>query len=464
MSARGRLEARFRRAADSARAACGKLPQWPELRIPEPLLASMETAAALDGGAPPEELASYYCEKMPALLVELLADAAFAPLYHQPIDRARWPRLAAALDGLYAALAAAGLDPAPLVGAPSAAALLAARPSPAALYAGTLFASGLPLTGAYPADRARLVREINDPGSVIPEINDRGSVIAARVDLRLSGNLVHELCHGPADAAAGGAPWIVVEAAALHLGAAARAAHVFPDEPGEAVPGVARFVAIGDALAARFGEAALWRVLYRVPLAETFPPPIAAALEVAAWQDWLRRRHAPFARDAEAAQAWIKLACGAAPIAAGDGAESAARHPELLAAAARTPWSALAWWHEEPSSADGARVERAVRALGQVNRLAPLFETAPSEPPGGRITLDVAECRLRAAPRPDGVFGEPADWWFPPPLARRLHERGARGIVVENVTRARSAAAASVLTELSLASGPLAAETVLRSP
>src|SRR5581483_6732625 len=151
----------------------------------------------------------------------------------------------------------------------------------------------------------------------------------------------------------------------------------------------ARFVAIGDALAARFGEAALWRVLYRVPLAETFPPPIAAALEVAAWQDWLRRRHAPFARDAEAAQAWIKLACGAA----------------LLAAGARTPWSALAWWDEEPSSADGARVERAVRALGQVNRLAPLFETAPSEPPGGRITLDVAECRLRAAPRPDGVFG-----------------------------------------------------------
>jgi hypothetical protein len=444
------LTARFARAAaravDRARAACGKLPQWPELRIPEPLLASIEIAAALDGGAPPEELAHYYCDKMPQLLVELLADADFAPLFHRAIELAEWPRLDQALQGLYAALAAVGLDPAPLLGAPTPAALYAARPTPAALYAGSLFASGLPLTGAYPADRARLVRD-------------------GALDLRLSGNLVHELCHGPPRASAIATPWIVLEAAALHLGAAARVQHVFPDEAGEAVPGVARFVAIGGALEARFGAAALWRVLYGAPLAETFPPRVAAALEVAAWQDWLRRRHAPFARDAEAALAWVKLAAGAADglVAGGDGAASAARRPDLLAAAARTPWSALAWWREEPSSADGARVERAVRALCQVNRLAPLFETAPSEPPGGRVALDVDACRLYAAARKDGVFGEPADWWFPPPLARRLHERGARLVAVEGVTRARTREAAAALVELALGSSPLAAETVLRS-
>jgi len=32
--------------------------------------------------------------------------------------------------------------------------------------------------------------------------------------------------------------------------------------------------------------------------------------------------------------------------------------------------------------------------------------------------LDVAACVLRAEPRAEGVFAEPAWWLFPPPLAR----------------------------------------------
>jgi hypothetical protein len=458
MSARERLEARFRRAADEARAKHPiALIEWPELRIPEPLLASMLMAEALTtraGEPPPEELAAHYCGKMPQLLVEQLADERFAPHFSRAIELEAWPRLAAALDGLYGALASAGLDAAALLGAPTPAALLAARSSPAALYAGALFASGLPLTGAYPRERALLLDEmkINDPRSVM--------------DLRLSGNLIHELAHGPPRARAD-VPWLIVEAAALHLGAAAHLAHVLPDVAGEAVPGVARFVLVGEVLAARFGEAALWRVLVDDGgLAASFPPRVAAALEVAAWQEWLARREAPFARDAERAFDWIKLACGAADalVGEGDGAAEAARRPSLLDAAARTDFAALAWFGEQPQPGDRARVARGVRALFRVNRVEPVFHTAPSELPDGRVLLDVAACRLRAAPRADGVFGEPADWLFPPPLARRLLERGARRVAVEGVTRARAGRAADALYELALGTAPLAAEVALPAP
>ncbi len=105
-----------------------------------------------------------------------------------------------------------------------------------------------------------------------------------------------------------------------------------------------------------------------------------------------------------------------------------------------------------------------VRALFQVNRMAPNFQTDPAELADGRITVEVEACRIAAARRPDGVFGEPADWLFPPPLARRLHERGARRILVEDATRARRDALAAALTELCLGTQPLAAEVELRAP
>jgi hypothetical protein len=41
------------------------------------------------------------------------------------------------------------------------------------------------------------------------------------------------------------------------------------------------------------------------------------------------------------------------------------------------------------------------------------------------VRLDVRTCLLQRTARPDGVFGEPAFWIYPPPLCRRLRERGA---------------------------------------
>jgi hypothetical protein len=299
-----------------------------------------------------------------------------------------------------------------------------------------LFGSGLPLLGLYPADRAALAAELERDGA------------DAVLDLRLSSHLVHEICHGPPVAT--GLPWMIAEAAATHLGAAGREAHLFADEPGEALRGVLGFVLIGEVLARRCGRTALWRCLCGVPFDEALPPSLAAALVAAGWEDWFARKEAPFARDALGALVWVKLI---------DAARTGT--PTTLAAASRRAWRELPWWSDPVEAADRAMVPRAVASLFYVNAMVPNFQTVPSEPPHGRLWLDVAEARLRAEPRPDGVFGEPAWWIFPPPLARRLDERGAVRVRIEGATRARRAAIAGALVELCESEGALSEELVL---
>src|SRR5262249_32958503 len=137
--------------------------------------------------------------------------------------------------------------------------------------------------------------------------------------------------------------------------------------------------------------------LGRVPFSEALPATLAAALVAAGWEDWCARQEAPFARDALGAFAWLKLI---------DGARAGV--PTTLAAAARRSWRELPWWSAAVEDADRAMVPRAVASLFYVNAMVPNFQTVPSEPPHGRLWLDVAEARLHAEPRPDGVFAEPA--------------------------------------------------------
>jgi hypothetical protein len=410
-------------------------PSWPALALPPPLRESLAEAGAR--GALPDAVIDHYTRLMPSLLIEQLrADDVARALLFRPLMLEQLPRLGHALDGLYAALADAGLDAAAFVGAASPAALVAARPTAGALYAHTLFGSGLPLLGLYPADRAALAGELERHGA------------DAVLDLRLSSHLVHEICHGPPVAT--GLPWMIAEAAATHLGAAAREAHLFPDEPGEALRGVLGFVLIGEVLARRCGRAALWRCVAGVPFAEALPPALATALVAAGWEDWCARQEAPFARDALGAFAWLKLI---------DGARTGA--PMTLATASRCAWRELPWWSDPVEAADRAMVPRAVASLFYVNAMVPSFQTVPSEPPHGRLWLDVAEAYVRAEPRPDGVFAEPAAWIFPPPLARRLDERGARCVRIEGATRARRAAIAAALVELCDGARALPEEVVL---
>jgi hypothetical protein len=431
------LDDRFARAV----AAAGPAPRdasWPSLRLPPPLRESLVAAARRD--ACPDAVVAHYCERMPALLVEQLRpDDAPRALLRRPLALARLPRLAAALDGLYAALDGAGVDARAFTGATSAAALVAARPTAAALYAHALFGSGLPLLGAHPADRPVLAEAL--------AARDADDVL----DLSLSSHLVHELCHGPSREHDGAlAPWLVAEAAATHLGAAAWPRHLFPDEPGEALRGVSLFVLVGEVLARRFGRAALWRVALGTPTSELFGARTARALDGAAWDDWVARQEAPFARDALGAFSWIKLI-------------DAARTDDdvTLAAAGARAWRSLPWWSDAAEDDDRALVPRAVAALFQVNAMAPTFQTVPSEPPQARLWLDVDDCLLRAGPRSDGVFAEPASWLFPPPLARALAERGAARVRIEGATRARRGVIAAALIELCEERAPLPREVEL---
>jgi hypothetical protein len=410
-------------------------------RLPPPLAprlapAVRETivgAAERCGGHPPEVLLDYYARRMPSLwLDQMTADEPAARLLWRRLDAARLPGLRAALDALFA------LAPS-LTGAASTEALLAERPTLAALYAPTLFGGATPLLGALPAERALLSREL-----------DAGADPDALIDLRLAGNLVHELCHGrPQELDGPPPPWMLLESAAVLLGALARPAHIFPERPGEAVPGVSLFVLVGQGLARLAGRDAVLGLLLGRRLDARFDGPLA----LAGWQDWLARRTAPFVIDALDAAAWLKLAdlCRA----------GAPAGPALLDDAARRPWSELPWWSEEPTAADLEMLAVGVGALFQVNVLAPTYQTHPAELPGRAFTVDVDGCELRAAPRPEGVFAEPARWVLPPPLARRLSGRGARRIRVEGVSRADRALAVRALAELALANRPLAAETVI---
>src|SRR5260221_6018930 len=244
---------------------------------------------------PSEELAAYYCDRMPAMLVDqmLRGDDFARRLLWMPLDLDRLPRLSAALDGLFAVL---GEDAPALLGAGSPRELISKRPHAAALAAPTLLGNGLPLVGAWPAERELINAQGGDHPHAEPSACSSGGLRHASdvaFDLRLSGGLVHELCHGlqrPLDAPP--PPWMVLEAAALLLGSLAFPRHVFPREPGEAVPGVSLFVLLGQCLSRLFGRRALLRTLFEAaPLENVFGPAAPTALPNAARDDWLLRRH-----------------------------------------------------------------------------------------------------------------------------------------------------------------------------
>lgn len=435
---RDALETRFSRSvADAGGTAIDG--DWPPYSLPEPLLQSIVEADAR--GLCPPSLIAHYTERMPAMLVEQRR-AGDEPrrLLRRPLRLEDLPRTRAALDGFFAALTAHDLDPRRFTGVASTAELIAARPTLESIYAHALFGSGLPLVGAYPSDAPSLMQAIAAHGA------------DGAIDRRLGCHVVHELCHGPPRACEKAPPWLVVEAAANHLGAAARAADVFPDEAGEGLRAVSLFVLVGDVLARHFGAAALWRVNLGEPLPSLFGAEVAAALDAAAWEDWRARQEPPFARDALGAAGWIKLIDAARANLPLDDAP--------LARARALPWTSLPWWHAPVDDADVRMLPRALAALFQVNALAPDFRTVPDEPPGRRLLIDVADARIFAEPRAHG-WGEPASWIFPPPLARSLFERGARRIRIEGATRKARAALADALVELGAQRRPLAAELEL---
>jgi hypothetical protein len=422
----GDLDARYEAvlAAELARAGTRPFPaDFPRPGLPPALRETIRAAALL---ADATALVEFYCDRMPRMLIDQLLrdDSRAGELLWMPIDPERVPRLRTATRGLGRALVTAGVrgdvppDP------------LAPRPSAAALAAGTLLGSGLPMVGAYPAERVLLAEELSS--CALPH---------ERLDLRLSCNLVHEMCHGERRRHCAGTPppWLVVEAAAAHLGATAFSRHLQPEVPGEAVPGLSPFLMVGDAFARLFGVRPLWSVAASEPIEVAFGERAGRALTVAGWQDWLRRREPPFARDASRGPAWVKLADAARAMSSLSTLPGGARNleplsrvrdlPDLLDGAASVPWRELPWWAEEPNSADAAMARHAVRAMFQADVLEPTFQTHPYRP--SSLHLDTESCLLTRERAERGVGpGEPPAWIVPPPLCRRLARAGVRRLSV----------------------------------
>ena len=73
-----------------------------------------------------------------------------------------------------------------------------------------------------------------------------------------------------------------------------------------------------------------------------------------------------------------------------------------------------------------------------------------------RAELDAPGVRaLRASPLPGAIFGEPARFLFPAPLARRLGERGALRVTIKGAARSDAAPISDALVELAHGAGPL---------
>jgi hypothetical protein len=90
----------------------------------------------------------------------------------------------------------------------------------------------------------------------------------------------------------------------------------------------------------------------------------------------------------------------------------------------------LPWWREEPTPLDFELARGALPAISQVNVLARTYQTHPCEVT--EFSVDTTTCLVTRAARPEGVFGEPPFWIVPPPLCRRLRERGAEIVKVRS--------------------------------
>ncbi len=497
------LDRAYQTALEAALATPGtrRLPSWMDRpRLPPAIRGSLLEVIALEGRLP-ESLAAHYLREAPEKWVEqrLRGDDPARSLLQRPIAHGELPGFEQALGGVCALLREAQVAPEALLGVGSAQALLAGAPNALQLSQRALLSCGLPLLGAGQAERGETARLLKATGPAPGK-----GVEAAVLDLRLGQHLVHELLHGPLrEQTWPTPPWMLLEAAALWLQAQARPAHVFPDVPFEAVPGVSLFVRVGDGLAAALGLRSLLRLLTEPErFADLLGPRAGAALSCAGLQEWLRVGSPPFAREALEGEAWVKLLWaagapfahpalaeagaaspdrvqatpGAAPPAPplpsalralldevqAKGPQRAARGvPALLAAAGRIPWDGLAWWWEEAGPAEHARTHTSVRALFLENALAPLFLTRPAQPPQGLLLLDVPACELSARRRAGGVFAEPSRWTFPPPVCRLLHARGLRKLALTGAARAAAPAIAAQLWELAHGAGGLPAQLEL---
>lgn len=326
-------------------------------------------AAAIATSEDATALRTHYLETMPAMRRAQLPDA----LLQTPLDWTRLPRLAAALDRLFAVLGAAGVDPTTALGAPTAAALRARAPTLAALYATTHYGGFMPLLYGAPADLAYIAA--------------RGHDAHAAIDRYLTAPFVHELCHFARERRVLFAPHLD-ECLAGWLGVYVHPELAYPtgdhDDALYAAPWLSQ---VGQAIARVFGRDAVIRA--HAGDAAALPARFVAAAAQRGWDDWCARRTLHFLSDTFDPAPWIALALA---------------HGAL---------------RDDPA-ADRAIVEDGLRAMClRSERVDGSFRTRAALP-DAPIAID--DAIHAAAPRAlDPIAPR---YWLPPPVAARMAGRG----------------------------------------
>jgi len=242
-------------------------------------------------------LVSYHARTLQEMRAAVLAtrDEPQRTLCHTPLDLRAMPRLARALDAFFTLVLAADVDPTLAFGAASPEALVAARPTLAALFAGSYFGGYGPPLYLQPPDLAALARELADAPPL------------AVIDRRLTAPLVHELSHFQR-ARRSLAPPYLDECVAAHLGERAWPAIAVP-APGDedALFLAGWFTQVGRHLERLVGRRALVRAhAGLVPWDAVLPSGLAALFVELGWRQWQRGRHLSFLGETHRPDPWIK--------------------------------------------------------------------------------------------------------------------------------------------------------------
>jgi SAM-dependent methyltransferase len=424
------LDARMAAATATAWRGAGRADPPPAARWPRPLRAAVARAVAEERAAGTAEaiaradaLADHYAEHMPRARAAALADRRGpAAILHHRVAWSRLPRLAAAIDRLYAVLAAAGVDPVLALGEPTAEALRAASPTLAALYARAHYAGAMPLLYGAPADLAYVQARAAaaSAGGVAP-----AAAIDAAIDRYLAAPLVHELCHfGPDRAAL--APIHLDECVAGWLGVHVHPELAYPalDPPwprdgegpapaaADAIFAAPWLAQIGQAIARAFGLAAVVRAQAG---AIAWPAAVPAAFVAAAARlgraDYLARRPLHLLADARDPAPWVALA-----LAAGAGLPVAGLSSGALAQLPAAAFSALA---DDPRF-DRAITEDALRAMCLRTALVAGTLRTVAELPEPPITVDAGAGWAARPAAPGALELAPPRYWIPPAVCARL--------------------------------------------
>src|SRR5579862_1665434 len=195
---RGRFAARLRASGEAAwrdleaRGALADGAPPPELSLAPgfaDVLAAVIAVEEREGSPRAEALSRHYLDYMPRLRVEQLATRAEPnfTLLHRPLDWPRLPRLAGAIDRLFALLDGAGVRAA-IAGAAGGAELRARHATIASLYPRTFYGGFMPLLYGWPADLAYFARAVSTGG-------DAAAAPTAAIDRHLAAPILHELVH-----------------------------------------------------------------------------------------------------------------------------------------------------------------------------------------------------------------------------------------------------------------------------